>query len=102
MSKYICVDDFFKLINKKFCCDCVWNGTCDECPCAEIIEELLNFPAADVEPVIHAKRIALDDCSNAGVYCSNCHKKVYKIDYSNTMKVKSQYCPNCGAKMDKE
>ena len=26
--------------------------------------------------------VSLTDCSNAGVYCSVCHKKVYKEDYA--------------------
>lgn len=43
----------------------------------------------------------LDECSNEGIYCSECHKKVFKIDYSNTMKWKNfRFCPNCGAKME--
>ena len=57
-------------------------------------------PTADVVPVNHAKWKLLDDCANEGVYCSNCHKKVYRAEYAN-QKVKSNYCPNCGAKMDK-
>ena len=28
----------------------------------------------------------LDDCANEGVYCSKCHKKVFPVDFSNTMK----------------
>ena len=40
----------------------------------------------------------LDECSNEGVYCSNCHKKVYRVEYAN-QRVKSNYCPNCGADM---
>lgn len=40
----------------------------------------------------------LDECSNEGVYCSNCRKKVYRVEYAN-QKVKSNYCPNCGADM---
>lgn len=43
----------------------------------------------------------LDECSNEGVYCSNCHKKVYRVEYAN-QKVKSNYCPNCGADMREE
>lgn len=43
----------------------------------------------------------LDECSNEGVYCSVCSKKVYKTDYAN-QKLKSKYCPNCGAIMDEE
>ena len=48
---------------------------------------------------------SLTDCANAGVYCSVCHKKVYKTDYAwcnRKNKLRSDYCPNCGAKMDKE
>ena len=46
--------------------------------------------------------ISLTDCSNAGVYCSVCHKKVYKEDYTwcnRKNKLRSDYCPHCGAKM---
>lgn len=46
--------------------------------------------------------VSLTDCSNAGVYCSVCHKKVYKEDYAwcnRKNKLRSDYCPNCGAKM---
>lgn len=39
-------------------------------------------PATDVEPVRNGQWISLTDCSNAGVYCSICHKKVYKEDYA--------------------
>ena len=49
--------------------------------------------------------VSLTDCANAGVYCSVCHKKVYKEDYAwcnRKNKLRSDYCPNCGAKMDKE
>ena len=49
--------------------------------------------------------VSLTDCSNAGVYCSVCHKKVYKADYAwcnRKNKLRSDYCPHCGAKMDKE
>ena len=66
---------------------------------AEKIEEI---PAADVTPVRHGHWVSLTDCSNAGVYCSNCHKKVYKEDYAlcnRKNKLRSNYCPNCGADM---
>ena len=54
---------------------------------------------ADVQEVKHGYWHLLDDCANEGVYCSVCNKKVYKTDYAN-QKVKSNYYPNCGAKMD--
>lgn len=64
--------------------------------------EIAEMPAADVAPVVHGQWISLTECSNAGVYCSICHKKVYKEDYAwcnRKNKVRSSYCPNCGAKM---
>lgn len=54
---------------------------------------------ADVVDVRHGEWIQLDECANEGVYCSVCHKKVYKIEYANQA-LNSAYCPNCGAKMD--
>ena len=46
--------------------------------------------------------VSVTDCANAGVYCSLCHKKVYKEDYAwcnRKNKLRSGYCPHCGAKM---
>lgn len=66
---------------------------------------LMRIPCADVEPVRNGQWISLTDCSNAGVYYSICHKKVYKEDYAwcnRKNKVRSPYCPNCGSKMDLE
>ena len=57
--------------------------------------------SADVAPVRHAKWVLIDECVNEGIYCSNCHKKIYRAEYAN-QKVKSNFCPNCGAKMDEE
>lgn len=43
--------------------------------CASVVSDFEAIPAADVEPVVHGRWISLTDCSNAGVYCSICHKK---------------------------
>lgn len=46
--------------------------------------------------------VTLEDCSNEGVYCSVCHKKVYRHDYAlcnRKNKLRSAYCPNCGCRM---
>ena len=46
--------------------------------------------------------VSITDCANAGVYCSVCNKKVYKEDYAQCNKknkLRSDYCPHCGAKM---
>lgn len=49
------------------------------------------------------KWIILDECANEGVYCSECHKKVFKLEFRPTMKWRNfKYCPNCGAEMEIE
>ena len=47
----------------------------------------------------HGSWFLLDECANAGIYCSVCRKKVYKEHYAN-VKYKSKFCPNCGSIMD--
>lgn len=68
--------------------------------CRRIIK---SVSAADVAPVVHGRWVSLTECANEGVYCSVCHKKVYKADYAwsnKRIKMRSAYCPNCGARMD--
>ena len=53
---------------------------------------LENLPAADVEPVIHARWIPCED--GFGCCCSNCHTgKCQLVD---------EFCAKCGARMDGE
>lgn len=87
-------------------CERFQDGYCDWGFGRQNIRDVIaSVPTADVEPVQHGQWISLTDCSNAGVYCSICHKKVYKEDYAwcnRKNKVRSAYCPNCGSKMDLE
>ena len=71
-------------------------------PSDTIEEALLELPPVTPKPKI-GKWIILDECANEGVYCSECHKKVFKLEFSHTMKWRNfKYCPNCGAKMEVE
>lgn len=54
---------------------------------------LQQAPAADVAPVVHGRWIASHDEFCA---CSICKYPVY-VGWNQT-----NYCPNCGAKMDEE
>ena len=67
--------------------------------CAQILEAILNASAADVVEVRHGKWIEVDDGVQIGdgkhLECSECG--VWKKD-----RQKSNFCPHCGAKMDKE
>lgn len=73
-------------------------------PVPVILANIADMPTInDVVPIAHAHWVSLTNCSNEGLYCSNCHKKVYKGDYAianKRNKVRSKYCPNCGALMD--
>ena len=70
------------------------------CKLAENIADDLLADGVTVQECGHW--ISLTECANAGVYCSVCHKKVYKEDYAwcnRKNKLRSDYCPHCGAKM---
>ena len=65
------------------------------------LDEAVSMAIDALEKQKHGNWFLLDECANAGVYCSVCHKKVYKSDYAN-QKIKSKFCPNCGSIMDGE
>ena len=41
--------------------------------------------------------IVLDFCANEGIYCSECHMKIFNHTTKPKKKL-SQYCPHCGSK----
>ena len=77
-------------------------GHCNHSPCFEV-ERVVNALIDNGVTVQECGYwVSLTDCANAGVYCSVCHKKVYKEDYAwcnRKNKLRSDYCPHCGAKM---
>lgn len=104
MTKYIEANRFQrKLLN--------WAGDCDpedpeQVHDAEIIQDCAysidDEPAVEMNPVIHAHWIGprlLGDYK-----CSNCHFHYHleSIVLSNHGREYSNYCPYCGARMDKK
>ena len=83
MSRYIDADEFEdELYEHEF------SNWCDKDEVSELID---NMPSADVEPVRHGRW--LDRTQEPGVAeCSVCGSA--GMFWMN-------YCPNCGAKMDK-
>ena len=62
-----------------------------------IIEDLTKFPAADVVEVRHGRWIEQEKYTFGVMYdCSICDNRILDNGHS------WNYCPNCGAKMDKE
>ena len=69
-----------------------------------IIEDLTKFPAADVAPVRHGEWLKAEDdyCGLNIIQCSICHEEwCFEID-DDVIDLNYHYCPNCGAKIDKE
>lgn len=54
---------------------------------------ILKIPAADVTEVRHGWWLCVDTDTEQFFLCNRCKKKEYW---------ESNYCPNCGAKMDEE
>lgn len=77
-----------------------YEGGFGECSIYFGLNDVESISKINTEESKTGKGVILDECANGGIYCSRCHKKVLKIDYSNTMKHKNfKFCPNCGADM---
>ena len=60
------------------------------------------FPAADVVEVRHGRWMTTDAYPHH-LYCSVCYKTYAKnAKWVNELDLPTNYCPNCGARMDKE
>lgn len=62
-----------------------------------------SVPAADVAPVVHGRWISWEDAGNFVPSpdrheCSVCHDAAQVL--VNSLELLSNYCPNCGARMD--
>ena len=59
----------------------------------EVLGMIYEMPAADVATVRHGRWMCVDTDTEQFFLCNRCKKKEYW---------ESNYCPNCGAKMDLE
>ena len=63
---------------------------------AQLLECIMNAPTIDAVPVVHGRWVY----GEGDIQCSICGHDAYtEGDYRQ---VKTNYCPNCGACMDKE
>ena len=94
-QRFIDANNLIEEIREERCYNCrnFKDMKCDYCGTADYIYMIEDMPAADVAPVRHGRWIASHDefCT-----CSICKYPVY-VGWNQT-----NYCPNCGAKMDKE
>lgn len=97
MSKYVNVDAFVEALCKTLS---TLRKQKDNTPesiaflkgAQVVAKELMKFPAADVAPVVHGRKIE-DEGIGVFYLCSLC---------GECLPYGANYCPNCGAKMDKE
>ena len=55
------------------------------------IKDVDAIPAADVAPVVHGRWLCVDTDTEQFFLCNRCKKKEFW---------ESNYCPNCGCRMD--
>lgn len=60
---------------------------------AKNVESIMNIPASDVAPVRHGRWLCVETEEEQFFLCNRCKKKEY---------LESNYCPECGCKMDLE
>ena len=90
MDEYISKQTF----KEKYLC-CGWLPEMSE-------EEFDAFPATDVAEVRHGRWMTTDAYPHH-LYCSVCYKTYAKnAKWVNELDLPTNYCPNCGARMDKE
>lgn len=73
--------------------------------CKAVASVFVDAPTADVEPVRHGRWISWEEADNCipspnRHECSVCHDAAQIL--VNGLELLSDYCPNCGAKMDLE
>lgn len=68
----------------------------------EIMAEIHYMPAADISEARHGRWLTTDAYPHH-LYCSVCYKTYAKnAKWVNELDLPTNYCPNCGARMDKE
>ena len=65
-------------------------------------ETAQNMPTIDAEPVVRGEWVTTRTIIHDGEpYCSLCGQEAL-AEYGRHTYIKSNYCPNCGAKMESE
>nr|DAL97885.1 MAG TPA: zinc-ribbon containing domain protein [Caudoviricetes sp.] len=104
MAEYIDKEAFKKSVEERYCKPCKaekkdHNGCwCRACWVDDMLDEVECFQIADVAPVVHGRWIHDGQRINGGIdwcHCSECGK-------SDNFCARTNYCPNCGAKMDEK
>lgn len=85
MSQYIKKADALRIVDLHY-------GPCSG------YSEIKRLPAEDVEPVVHGRWVK----EFYHPYWCSCCEEIAPLDACGESHYKSNYCPNCGARMDGE
>ena len=99
MNKYIDADKFYASQVAR-CCGQPLIGTCTS-DNALLYDELQKMPTSDVVEVKHGQWKIDEYKNHLNVVCSNCNREFYVYKQGQYRIDRSNYCPNCGAKMNK-
>lgn len=86
-------------------CDVCDYKRCSNCVLHELAMKVVGHPAADVAPVVHGRWIVTEEYNDViemdvvKYACSACGE--YRLS-ATTLSQATNYCPNCGARMDGE
>ena len=96
MKEYIDREALMRRIKEIHCAECdSYNGVrCRACWVDDTLDYIDSEPSADVAPVVRGRWII--DSVGGKIACSDCGC-IY-LGYNG--RLKPNYCPNCGAKMD--
>ena len=98
-QRFIDANNLIEEIREERCYNCrnFKDMKCDYCGTADYIYMIEDMPAADVAPVVHRRWI------DKGEYavCTECGgRSGTQYDGVEPIPLMTQFCPNCGAKMD--
>lgn len=101
MAEFISREATIKRIREVYCVGCnSYNGVrCRACGTGDAIDIIEDAPAADVAPVVHGRWIYKGEYA----VCTECGgRSGTQYDGVEPIPLMTQFCPNCGAKMDGE
>ena len=95
MAEYIEREALMRRIKEIHCAECdSYHGVrCRACWVDDTLDYIDSEPSAAHAPVRHGRWLCVDTDTEQFFLCNRCKKKEYW---------ESNYCPNCGAKMDLE
>lgn len=80
----------------------IWRSMPAPASVTSLAAAISQTPAADVVEVRHGRWLTTDAYPHH-LYCSVCYKTYAKnAKWVNELDLPTNYCPNCGARMDKE